>query len=407
LVADNVEINMPRKLSAQICKRNHSKCTSQSSNLVEHHSNKREKMNSTKRNEKPEDDVKHQDDMIENLKCAICLSTIYCCVSATPCLHSYCAACISQWLDNSNKCPVCKVKISAVTHNHLTDNIIETWLKSNGGRVESSEELKVKDLQNRIGEFLNVHDEENSDVSESSSLDDEITEYISRRVQGERRRRRQRISPEPYFPICRQCFSIEDRDEDVGGFICSRDQNHITCECCTEKMPDRRVELKRSANQQQCTVCKAVYCHAYWECNCFGGCLFPLKNLPEPMIDERILLNNVIETEYFKQWMEKKNYTWRNLIDQMVSYADENRYMFSTRQLITTMDLVCLKCGFDEFSKFIFFLRNMNSDDESFIEAESRPKCYWGCNCRTQMNKEDHAKRYNHISEQTRFTNRN
>ena len=41
----------------------------------------------------------------EHLVCGICQSLFHKCVSIIPCLHNFCAYCIGEWCQRSNKCP--------------------------------------------------------------------------------------------------------------------------------------------------------------------------------------------------------------------------------------------------------------------------------------------------------------
>jgi len=46
--------------------------------------------------------------------------------------------------------------------------------------------------------------------------------------------------------------------------------------------------------------------------------------------------------------------------------------------------------------KFFFSYYNIEN-------IRNRPDCWYGRKCRTQTNKQDHARNYNHICEQTHF----
>jgi E3 ubiquitin-protein ligase CHFR len=47
-----------------------------------------------------------------DFECTICLSLIYDCAIVLPCLHNFCASCISTWILESKVCPNCKQEYS-------------------------------------------------------------------------------------------------------------------------------------------------------------------------------------------------------------------------------------------------------------------------------------------------------
>ena len=65
-------------------------------------------------------------------------------------------------------------------------------------------------------------------------------------------------------------------------------------------------------------------------------------------------------------------------------------------------DAVCDLCWKDLWFQMVFFYRiKINADLPAAIR--DRPVCYWGINCRTMEHNTDHAKRFNHVTYQTRF----
>lgn len=62
----------------------------------------------------------------------------------------------------------------------------------------------------------------------------------------------------------------------------------------------------------------------------------------------------------------------------------------------------CLGCASHFFSKTLFYYR-LSIPKEKLPDYANRDNCYYGKSCRTQFSKFDHAKKLNHICEQTKF----
>jgi hypothetical protein len=64
--------------------------------------------------------------------CPICHQLFFECVSAWPCLHSYCACCIADWLAIYKSCPTCKIPINmkSIAVNHKLNGIVETVVEA-------------------------------------------------------------------------------------------------------------------------------------------------------------------------------------------------------------------------------------------------------------------------------------
>lgn len=88
----------------------------------------------------------------DNLICPICFGLFYKTISIVPCLHNFCSACYSDWIQNSNSCPQCRVEIIQVGKNHSMDNLVEIFLKQFPDRKRDENELKEMDQKNIITE---------------------------------------------------------------------------------------------------------------------------------------------------------------------------------------------------------------------------------------------------------------
>ncbi|XP_069135608.1 E3 ubiquitin-protein ligase CHFR-like isoform X2 [Argopecten irradians] len=86
----------------------------------------------------------------EALICTICQEILYDCISLQPCMHSFCAGCYSDWMDKSNECPTCRMKVERINKNHIVNNLIEAYLQDNPGKRRDEEDIKELDAKNKI-----------------------------------------------------------------------------------------------------------------------------------------------------------------------------------------------------------------------------------------------------------------
>jgi len=52
-------------------------------------------------------------------------------VSLMPCLHVFCGACFSDWLQKSKECPHCRLVVKEVKKNAMVNSLIENFLAMN------------------------------------------------------------------------------------------------------------------------------------------------------------------------------------------------------------------------------------------------------------------------------------
>mmetsp|Transcript_19355 Transcript_19355/g.16567 ORF Transcript_19355/g.16567 Transcript_19355/m.16567 type:complete len:166 (-) Transcript_19355:288-785(-) len=90
------------------------------------------------------------DSLAEEMKCCICLDYIHQCVTTIPCLHNFCSACLSCWIDKSNDCPECRQSMSHIKKNQTVNNIIEKFMNNNPDKKRSKQELEEMDKNNTI-----------------------------------------------------------------------------------------------------------------------------------------------------------------------------------------------------------------------------------------------------------------
>ena len=89
-------------------------------------------------------------DLGEEMRCCICIDYIYNCVTALPCLHNFCAACYSEWMQRSEFCPQCREEVVEVKKNSMINNLVEKFLEKHPQHRRSREDYEEMDNINII-----------------------------------------------------------------------------------------------------------------------------------------------------------------------------------------------------------------------------------------------------------------
>uniref|UniRef100_A0A4W3IND1 E3 ubiquitin-protein ligase CHFR n=1 Tax=Callorhinchus milii TaxID=7868 RepID=A0A4W3IND1_CALMI len=375
---------------------------------------------------------KQPDKMEETLTCIICQDLLHDCVSLQPCMHSFCAACYSGWMERSSLCPTCRCPVERISKNHMVNNLVEAYLLQHPEKCRSGEELQSMDARNKITQDMlqpkikrSFSDEEGSseDFLELSDVDSEASDIS-----------------QPYI-VCRQCpgYRAEHNQSSflqgqhsgacelaafrvtgdapststsnpaaVKEYTCPARGAHMICTCCFQPMPDRRAEREQNptVTHQQCTICLRTFCHMYWGCSRVGcsGCLaqFCDINFGEKCLDG-ILNNNSCESDILKNYLTSRGLSWKEMLQESLLALQRGAFVLSDYR-VSTNTVLCYWCGLHSFRELAYQYRQNIPVAELPGTVTTRPDCYWGRNCRTQV-KAHHAMKFNHICEQTRFKN--
>ncbi|KAJ6656524.1 hypothetical protein lerEdw1_003649 [Lerista edwardsae] len=352
------------------------------------------------------------DKMEETLTCIICQELLHDCVSLQPCMHTFCAACYSGWMERSSLCPTCRCPVERICKNHILNNLVEAYLIQHPGKYNflnkcrNEEDVQSMDARNKITQDMlqpkvrrSFSDEEGSseDLLELSDVDSESSD-----IRAGSMRPGSRIQRTSRKATCRE------HPASVQEYVCPSQGNHVICTCCFQPMPDRRAEREQNPHiaPQQCTICLQPFCHLYWGCSrvaCFG-CLAPFCeiNLGEKCLDG-VLNNNHYESDILKDYLASRGLTWKNMLNESLLAIQRGVFILSDYR-ITRETVLCYCCGLRSFRELAYQYRQNIPASELPATVTSRPDCYWGRNCRTQV-KAHHAMKFNHICEQTRFKN--
>ncbi|XP_048369950.1 E3 ubiquitin-protein ligase CHFR isoform X2 [Sphaerodactylus townsendi] len=369
------------------------------------------------------------DKMEETLTCIICQELLHDCVSLQPCMHTFCAACYSGWMERSSLCPTCRCQVERICKNHILNNLVEAYLIQHPDKCRNEEDVRSMDARNKITQDMlqpkvrrSFSDEEGSseDLLELSDVDSESSDvsqpYITcRQCPGSRQPPAQPPLSSGQEGDIAAVQTLGDAPSTSSNFptavqeyVCPSQGSHVICACCFQPMPDRRAEREQNPHiaPQQCTICLQSFCHLYWGCTrvaCFG-CLAPFCgiNLGDKCLDG-VLNNNHYESDILKDYLASRNLTWKNMLNESLLALQRGVFVLSDYR-ITGETVLCYCCGLRSFRELAYQYRRNIPVSELPVTVTSRPDCYWGRNCRTQV-KAHHAMKFNHICEQTRFKN--
>lgn len=382
------------------------------------------------------------DKMEESLTCVICQDLLHDCVSLQPCMHVFCAACYSGWMERSSLCPTCRCPVERIRKNHILNNLVEAYLIQHPEKCRSDEDLKSMDSRNKITQDMlqpkverTFSDEEGSsdylfELSDNDSFSDGDSSDISqpllicRQCPGYKREVSQvllatgsnywhsglpALLPIPEEgsakPTGEQPSTSSDIPSAPQEYRCPPQGSHLICTCCLQPMPDRWGELSREqVIAQRCVLCQRPFCHMYWGCQRIGcqGCLaqFSELNLSDKCLDG-VLNNNNYESEVLQNYLSSRGKSWRDLLQESLQASQQGNYYLSDCR-VSQNAILCVACGLRAFKELAYKYRQNIPQPELPAAVTSRPDCYWGRNCRTQV-KAHHAMKFNHICEQTRF----
>ncbi|TDH12353.1 hypothetical protein EPR50_G00046070 [Perca flavescens] len=394
---------------------------------------------------KPPAEGTKTDKMEESLTCVICQDLLHDCVSLQPCMHVFCAACYSGWMERSSLCPTCRCPVERIRKNHILNNLVEAYLIQHPEKCRSDEDLKSMDSRNKITQDMlqpkverSFSDEEGSsdylfELSDNDSDSSDISQplVICRQCPDYRREVSQvmfatgsnywlpRLPAPPPIPPPPKPATEEGSAKPTGEqpstsfdilsapqeYRCLPQGFHLMCHCCLQPMPDRRAEPNsEQVIAQQCVMCQQPFCHMYWGCQRIGcqGCLarFSELNLTDKCLDG-VLNNNNYESEILQNYLSSRGKSWKDLLQESLHNLQQGDYYLSDCR-ISPNAIVCFCCGLRAFKELAYKYRQNIPASELPAAVTSRPDCYWGRNCRTQV-KAHHAMKFNHICEQTRF----
>ncbi len=130
-----------------------------------------------------EKNLRFQEELGEEMMCCICIDYLYQCVTLIPCLHNFCAACFSDWMQKSKICPQCREEAVEVKKNHVINNIIEKFMENNPEKKRPQKEYNDMDAKNKIKEERVILRSEPEIIGLGNSSKNQTTNIIRRAAQ--------------------------------------------------------------------------------------------------------------------------------------------------------------------------------------------------------------------------------
>jgi len=85
--------------------------------------------------------------MAEQYECGICYEIMHDPVQVTPCLHAFCAGCLSSWFNKQKDCPSCRKEVSTAAKGFQIKSAIEMLLTAKPEFKRDPSELAKLDDQ--------------------------------------------------------------------------------------------------------------------------------------------------------------------------------------------------------------------------------------------------------------------
>ncbi|XP_074636657.1 E3 ubiquitin-protein ligase CHFR-like [Acropora palmata] len=379
---------------------------SEASDLDEGPATKKRPKKGEKATEEKKPEVVAHNSIADSLICSICQDIFHDCVSLQPCIHSFCAACYSQWMDRSSDCPSCRKRVERVSKNHIVNNLVEAFLKEHPERRRSVEELREMDSRNKITEEmlwpkrgrrsssyrsssgsldLNDSDEDHEYSDDSDSLETSLREgpmdfaigipssfgsffglLPSRSVPTVCRFCPGYIQPSFSTTSCAASTSAEGTSSDrtTPWYTCPPDQEHVLCQCCFQPMPKNwsGVIPAQSIPPQKCAICSKYFCHILWGCKKAGclGCLNKFTEFPVREGNLAVLINkNLYESKILKDYLTQQNLSKEDFLHRCLQKLDSKEYTTTDggSHELTSSTVLCYKCGWRNFQELAYQFR--------------------------------------------------
>ncbi|KAL4503246.1 hypothetical protein ABPG72_000852 [Tetrahymena utriculariae] len=369
---------------------------------------------------------KTQDDKIsEELECVICMDIIYSCVTLQPCLHNLCGACFYDWKQKSDECPNCRSKYNDFAKNPTINNLIENLLNKHPEKKNTKEYYEQMDQ--KIRKLWNIpapaapqkKPEPKAPIRNNNnriSSEDEEPEIkpAPQKPQQSAQNKNSVGGKKNNLDVCRECKKAREDD----GFQCDENTKHVKCNACKKEFPDRGDE----SDNQKCVICDLFFCNLYMK-GCkqkryliLGNYLELLRERAPPnFIPLGFFNNNHTESKVFSQYMTQKRLTTQMIYNDILQkemktgkfFYEKNKKFDANetdnkRIQLRDISPVCQVCFAKVWFQMVVQYR-IKVVKELPAPYNNRDKCWYGINCRTQQTKDDHAKKLDHICEQTKF----
>ncbi|CAD8179934.1 unnamed protein product [Paramecium octaurelia] len=367
------------------------------------------------------------EEMQDDIHCPICDDVIFQCVSLIPCLHNFCGACFSDWMAKQKTCPSCRKEVQSVNKNPMVNNVVEKYLLMHPEKKRPPEEYKEMDEKNKIKGDALVFTQAAPPPPPPQQVP--IVQNVAPargrgrgRGQAQQQQQQQQQSQNTVQdqsnyngPVTKDCVTCLKA---INGFQCQkRGQQHLNCTNCESKMP--KFDLNEKRLVFRCELCERFFCSIYNK-NCSQisnkNPMYKLQEHKVPgTVDIQCFRQNYIEQKGFLDYQKNNNITTQDIFKFMMEncinkgqfrYIESNKILLNpVRNIDLTLSpdtAVCSYCFGLIWQQIVFryriAIKNQLSDD-----LKNRSQCWFGINCKTMIHNQEHAKKLDHICEQTKL----
>jgi E3 ubiquitin-protein ligase CHFR len=292
-----------------------------------------------------------------------------------PCLHNFCGACFSEWVQRKMDCPSCRRGVTVVSRNHHVGSIVENYLSKHGGKRRDAAELARMDGEDHLG-------------NQPLSL-----------------RKRERGEGADLSELGGGGGSASDRSDGSGSE--SDDEHRGLVELMRAGADAMRAAIaRRNALRATCAACfsDGVLLRPLASSRFTGLPPAPRPDMPVARrsgIDAALPRLNRYERDVLANVMAQKNLSADGLLAHcLANVGGAGGYELPTCATGGPIPLdrpVCLACSCDALRTLAYQYRQKVPRDDLPRSAVDRSDCWYGWACRTQFHNAAHAERFNHV----------
>ncbi|KAF4662913.1 hypothetical protein FOL47_006002 [Perkinsus chesapeaki] len=354
-----------------------------------------------------------EEEISEELRCAICQDLMHRPVSVLDCLHNFCSSCLSQWLQRHTDCPQCRSRVRSVKPNRTVINLTEKLIDAEKIRDRRSEQDKKAaddadallkndyDLGKVNRQFLLAAHGSAASTGTAGRSDYTDYDYYDSDSEGS-----SYSIPSPgvfisgsavRVPRSRLCNFCGVTNPGPGS-LCRQNAVHLACSRCQGPVPDRPNLNVR------CAICEKVYCTPATYRPCLACSSVPVHSpllwLEDPSLRKlrdfvtdssshlpviaRAFGDNFFEVAAFQEHLQGSAKTIADVTREVLSQDMNAKFEFTidgARRELCVRDFyndntVCSACAYEAAKQCIFTYRKNLPDSQLPQRCRGRDNCW-------------------------------
>ncbi|XQJ25022.1 FHA domain/Zinc finger, C3HC4 type (RING finger) containing protein, putative [Leishmania guyanensis] len=338
--------------------------------------------------------------MSEELTCSLCRSIFHRPCSVLPCMHVFCAGCISVWIAQGQQhtCPECHENITGIHPTHRLQIRAENFLLSDLASRRTSEELAQLDAADTIPlSGMSIGKRSRSDDDDDDSEHQLHHDCGSDTALAVRHAALTFGHAVPLAePQCSECRTPSP----IDGFQCPIGGPHLRCSACACGFAARPL----CGRPQRCHVCNFAFCHLYRAGGCERSDVMPFmpfkKHKPVSVLPPQTFNGNTIEQDILSTYLATRRILLQDVWSAALTKLEAGEWvpdMVLINGAIKADSPVCQRCVATVFARLLFDYRRHIAPHELSESVTKRPNCWYGKECRMQFHKHQHAQNFNHV----------